>query len=118
MSTEANDNEVRRIVPPSNLEATTRSSPDTIPFQPKPRDTRVCHLRTTAGWVTAIWRDWAGRDGERCMLCPIEDCCLNEEGNCLKQYPIYIPAESARFFADPALAGNDLSRPGVNVHSG
>src|SRR5690242_19590287 len=85
-----------------------------LSIDPVPIGCRVCHIQTAAGWVTAISRDWAAGDGERCRLCPVDSCCVNARGNCLRQFAEYVHPEEAPLFLDPALAATDS--PALNVH--
>ncbi len=92
----------------------TCHEPLVLSIQPLPELVRVCHKRTSVGWVTAISRDWAPGEGERCMLCPAEHCCLNTRGNCLRQFDGFVEAGSAALFADPLLGIGD--RPALGLH--
>lgn len=71
--------------------------------QPLPTACTVSHIRTESGWVSAIARTWSPGDGERCRLCPDDNCCLSERGTCLRQFAEYVEPADAVLFADPAL---------------
>lgn len=86
-----------------------------LSLQPMPKAVRVSHFQSQQGWVTAISRDWAPGDGERCKLCPVDHCELDSRGkNCLRQFEGFVQPESAPLFADPLPSGNN--RPGFGIH--
>lgn len=78
-------------------------APAVLSLEPLPTKVRLCHIRTGSDWVSTLSRDWAPGDGERCSLCAVDRCTLDESGNCLRSFVGYIRPDQAPRFRDPAL---------------
>jgi hypothetical protein len=71
-----------------------------VPMQPVPIKCSMANARNGAAHFTAITRDWAGRDYERCQLCPVHLCQARhyDQPRCLIAVPALIPDDQAKMF--------------------
>lgn len=81
------------------MSAALNNRPASIPLQPRPTDTKVCHLPVPGGYVTAIRRKWPKDAVGQCRLCQL--CTAYNGGReCLVQFEAYIPEADAPLFSD------------------
>jgi hypothetical protein len=82
------------------LEPPVPPAPKTLSLQPTPIDWMYADASHGGAQFTAITREWAGRDYERCHLCPVSRCIARQRdiGRCVVGVPDAIPIEDAPTF--------------------